>query len=343
MILDEKFNRVVVISGHAGRRDLTLRRLKDAKLSQKAEWQRAVMGDELRPPAWWAAGGGAWGCLCSHRHVVERAYLDGLETVCIIEDDAVWQEGAATLLRAFLKKVPNDWGQIYLGGTHRRQPEWVCDEVLRGWSVNRTHAYVIHRRCMPRFLAHIQHAPDYIASTAQHQGKQYHIDHQLEVAHRRGDWKVYAPSWWLCGQGENLSSINGAQQPEQWWHWDWDNQSRDLPIVVVPPRHRDAEGERSLLWYGAPKHRIDGTRMDAKIKECLLGNDAEGLLRNLRAIAHEAFTMERLPAVEWADFSAIEKVWPALRRGKLTVEKLDALRHVRKQSWFKHRWKAITA
>lgn len=341
-VLDEAFGRVVVISGHAGRLAMTMDALKAARLSSNPTWQQAVMGSVLKPPSWWAAGEGAWGCLCSHRHVVERAFLDGLESVCIIEDDAVWQQGAARLMREFLAKVPNDWGQIYFGGVHRRKPEWLSDEVVRGWSINRTHAYAIHRRCMAKFLAHIQHAPDYMASTVQYRGKQFHIDHQLEVAHRRGDWKVYAPSWWLAGQGENLSSINGAVQPEQWWHYDWEQHSRKLPIVVVGPRHRDVEGERSLLWYGSAKHRIEGTRMDAKVKEFLVGGDNEGLLRSLQMIAHEAFTMERLPAVEWSDASAIAEVWPnVLRRARVNMVELEQLRRPRISTEFTHRWKKL--
>jgi len=322
MILDDYFGRVLVISlpGAEARAKRALAELRDKGLSDRATVFRAVDGRVSTPSDWWQSGQGAWGCMQSHYRLVQDALLDGMETVMAIEDDCIWQRKAGELAAEFLSQVPDDWGQIYFGGQHRtaNRPEWIDGRpaVLRARSVHRTHAYAIHRRIMPAFLKHIIYAPDYVSAAKARVPQKRHIDHQLEEAHRRGDWKVYVPSFWLAGQGENHSSINGKSWPAAWWHWSWRECHRRMPIVVCD-REPTAE---EMRWLHFGKHLLPGdATVDTGVRDCPTPEGLEGIFQK---IAHEAFGCQRLPAIHggWPD----KEAWLRQRWGGPVLRLADA-------------------
>jgi GR25 family glycosyltransferase involved in LPS biosynthesis len=187
------------------------------------DWDRfevvnAVIGDWTSHPACWQSGAGAWGCMRSHQRIVEDAlhirderYQLALGSILVLEDDVFFLDNALEDLNRFMDNVPNDWGQIYLGGQHRQDfEETESPHVIVGRSVNRTHAYALHARTFHQFYRHICHAPDYA-------GTNKHVDHQLELAHQRRDWKVYCPRRWICGQEAGSSNISGKTNDRQTW------------------------------------------------------------------------------------------------------------------------------
>jgi GR25 family glycosyltransferase involved in LPS biosynthesis len=177
----------------------------------------AVVGDWTGRPAGFGAGNGAWGCLQSIRracedfvHIRDERGGMALDSILLLEDDVFFLDNALEDLNTFMPEVPGDWGQIYLGGQHRRKVEPTSSpHVLRGISVNRTHAHAISRAAVQQLYAHISYMPDY------HSNK--HVDHQLELAHQRKDWPVYCPVKWLCGQRAGTSNISGKTNPDQIW------------------------------------------------------------------------------------------------------------------------------
>lgn len=178
---------------------------------------RAVVGDYTGHPAGWGSGRGAWGCMRSHQRILEdamhkrdeRENLD-VDSILILEDDVVFFDDSLERLNAFMPHVPPDWGQIYLGGQNRKTPQATAHaEVRRGLSVHRTHAHAISRQYLQKVYAHICYMPDY------HSKK--HIDHQLELAHQRGDWPVYCPTKWLCGQEAGTSNVSGKLNDRKVW------------------------------------------------------------------------------------------------------------------------------
>jgi len=190
-----------------------------------------VKGDELYAPIWWRSGNAAWGCLKSHIRVLEDSWRDGYDSVLIMEDDVCWAEDAQRRLLNFMKEVPSTWGQIYFGGQHQHPPEPMGKDVMLACSVNRTHCYAVAKSSIPKLLAHIQHAPDYMESVDPR-----HIDHQYEAAHMRGDWEVYCPRYWLAAQEANHSQINGMYHPRMWW--DWITKAMDtFPFVIIPKNY----------------------------------------------------------------------------------------------------------
>jgi GR25 family glycosyltransferase involved in LPS biosynthesis len=178
----------------------------------------AIIGDYTLHPAGWGGGRGAWGCLKSHIRIMEdlmhmRDEREALtwEGALILEDDVFFLDGALDQLRDLMSNVPADWGQIYLGGQHRRPiGKTKHPEVVIGRSVNRTHAYAISKAHIQNIYAHVSYMADYA-------GTKKHIDHQLEVAHQRGDWPVYCPTKWICGQRASTSNVSGKKLEAQTW------------------------------------------------------------------------------------------------------------------------------
>ena len=305
MILDEHFERIVILSlpRSADRAERALRELKEKNLSETASVVRAVDGRISEPSDWWQAGPGSWGCMMSHFRAVQDALLDGVETLLVLEDDCVWQNNAAAMAHEVMTQLPADWGQLYFGGQHRasQRPEWIEGKpaVQRAKSIHRTHAYAIHRRAMVPFLKHILYAPDYLEAKAK-SGEKRHVDHQLEHAQRRGDWPVYCASWWLAGQGENLSLINGRPQREQWWQIGWQECYRKLPVIVCDRAPTVTEMRR--LHFG--KHLLEA---DPTHDVGLMGaTTKDDFIRVASLISGEALACQRLPGVNGSDLRHTE-------------------------------------
>lgn len=180
---------------------------------------RAVIGDHTGHPAGWKAGNGAWGCMRSHQLALEallhkrdvRGEIDW-DAALILEDDVFFVDDALERMANIIPNLPPDWGQFYLGGQNRRTPQPTDRPgILRGLSVHRTHAYAVSRIHVQRIYHHISYLPDYL------HGQSVHVDHQYERAHRRGDWPVYCPDAWLCGQEEGASNVSGRKNTRMLW------------------------------------------------------------------------------------------------------------------------------
>lgn len=307
MPFDEFFDRVVVINlrhRHDRRARLEEHLGAIGKISN-IEWFAAYAGDVLSPPGWWNSGQGAWGCLLSHSTAVAGALRDDVTTMLVLEDDVVFQPDFASLLGGFMKQVPDDWGQIYLGGQHLKEPELLKDRpfVLRAKNVNRTHAYAIHRRAMADFHRHIWEAASYMVHP-----EGWHVDHQLGLAHEQGLWPVYAPAIWIAGQGEDWSSIRpGLEIPRCWWHPSkWKG---SLPFIWIDSKLADMP-MRDRAWLHGGNNLKEGTVEDIGLDVAALSDDR--LASWLQLIAQEALDHEKLPALQhpFISLQRLEKNWP---------------------------------
>ena len=228
----------------------------------------------------------------------------------MLEDDVVWQERAGEMLAEFMPQVPKDWDQIYLGGQHLREPvdqggvnPAATVRVLRAWNVNRTHAFALQKKAIARVHQHIWHAPDYISKEGG-----WHIDHQLGIAHERGDWSVYAPSWWLAGQDEDRSNISGNYNPRLCWHPSF--HTKCLPIIHIPVEAGAEIGE-ARRWVHPGNTLKPGTLEDAGLE--MAAGDEQKLKDWLVMIAREVLDMHRLPAWQSAKINEadVTRLWPA--------------------------------
>ena len=219
--LTDWFDRVYVINcaHRPDRLEETKKHLEETGMADndKVIYYPAIIGDWTTCPADWRSGYGAWGCLRSHQRIMEDVMHTrdsegrlSLGNVLILEDDVVFKDDAHQRLNKFMDEVPDDWGQIYLGGQHRSRRKAVSGQVYKAKSINRTHAYAVNSNCFQKLYRHISYATDY-------KGTSKHIDHQLEKAHRRGDWPVYAPKQWIVGQRAGPSNISGKTNETKFW------------------------------------------------------------------------------------------------------------------------------
>ena len=220
--LTDWFDRVYVINcaHRPDRFEETKRHLEETGMANNdwVHYYPAIIGDWTTHPADWNSGKGAWGCLRSHQRILEDVlhtrddqHTLTLNNVLVLEDDVIFKEDALEKLNEFMEDVPTDWGQIYLGGQHRRKKgETDSPKVVIGNSVNRTHAYAVNQPTFTQFYRHISYATDYRDTNK-------HIDHQLELAHRRKDWPVYCPKEWIVGQRAGSSNINGKINETKFW------------------------------------------------------------------------------------------------------------------------------
>ncbi len=316
------FEKIFIISldQHKDRRDRLLRQLKSHGVEcPDVEIIRACHGDTVGVPAWWQSGGGAYGCLQSHSYALQKAAMDNLESVLILEDDAILSKNFNDQLQEVWPEVPEDWEQLYLGGVYLLDPIPVGSHWMEGKDINRTHAYAVRRGTCAKIHAHINYAPDYI--TEYNTGWQPHFDHQLGRAHRRGDWKVYGMQRWLFGQGENHSWINGRWHPDKWWDWNKGDRFLHLPYVIIENDGLFKE-VRGDSWRGKNRFGevVKNLHVGWELAPDRLSTVAAWELREepaklagvITSVAQEAFEGRRIPAFygnqEQVDF--LRASWP---------------------------------
>lgn len=178
----------------------------------------AVDGQSVPPAAWWGAGRGAWGIYRSFLSILERCLSEGVDSVLLLEDDALFRPTFTRDALAWLRHVPDDWGCLYLGGQHLLPPRKLDQHLFECQNVNRCHAWAVKADTMREVYQHLSQT-DW-PKTAN--GKPSHVDHQLgrfHMAHwTAGDRKVLCPPHWLVGQAAGRSNIAGKEIPsDRFW------------------------------------------------------------------------------------------------------------------------------
>jgi hypothetical protein len=150
----------------------------------------------------------------SHRQILERAILDGVNAVLVLEDDACFRPSFRAGIEHFLAAVPADWDQLMLGGQHMAPPEPVSLGVVRCVNCQRTHAYAIRGK----FLR------DLYRRWSSSSG---HCDHIMGPFQK--GYRVYAPDPFIVGQSQGMSDISGGRNPAKFWV----PPAHTMPIVLI--------------------------------------------------------------------------------------------------------------
>ncbi len=295
--LSAHFERVAVISLPASRerRERLRTHLQESGLGgSEVQFIPALPGTDCSPPRGWQ-GLPAWGCLRSHLSLLRQAQQDRIESLLILEDDVVFSPRTVVELGPWLRSVPPDWGQIYLGGQHLQRPRRTALEgVWQGRNVNRAHAYAVSGHVLPRLIRHLTCWQEYNAR------RLWHVDHQYGLAHERGLWSAYTPAWWFAGQTADISQINGRPAGRRWWQPGI--HALDVPFIHLAPDSVITPEDGTALMEQAINSTI----------ECCL-SDPLTLLRHLEKWAAAALQEGGLPA--WRDprlpFALVARLWPA--------------------------------
>lgn len=171
---------------------------------KKPEKFNAIDGGVATMPPWWTSGPGAWGCYRSHMRIIEDCLNDNVNSVFILEDDAVCVESFSEKVNEFWKNLPEDWEMVYFGGEHVSQevrvPRKVNEWVYEPHNVIRTHGYGLRGRRILEIV--YQLLQDYFSWTTLH-----HIDYRLCDLHRTMEHGLYVPKEWLVAQADGKSDI----------------------------------------------------------------------------------------------------------------------------------------
>lgn len=172
----------------------------------------AIDGKRVKHPGYWRPGPGAWGCFRSHLRTIEQCLNEGVRSVLLLEDDALFPPDFTTRVLAWLKHVPADWQMLYLGGQHlfagKHPPRAVGPELFQPYNVNRTHAFALQGDMLQIVYHHL---------LRQDWKPRNHIDHHLGRLHQQRKHRIYCPPEWLVGQASGKSNISGREPPDRFW------------------------------------------------------------------------------------------------------------------------------
>jgi hypothetical protein len=221
---------------------------------KKAKWPfrcarvfEAIDGDKVGVPKFWQTGGGSYGCLRSHLNILERAIMDDVESLLVLEDDAVFMDTFDRDVADFLAKVPDDWQCLMLGGQHvNSTPIPVDVGIVRaggGGGIQRTHCYALRGREIMKALY------DVWANAA------VHCDWVMGPCTAK--FNTYAPEPFLVGQADGRSDISGAVNPAKFWRPPTGHE----PVVVLHAPRAVMEALQEKGFHGGydrdPESGID--------------------------------------------------------------------------------------
>lgn len=266
------------------RRKNMQKRIEDNGVDLGVEFYDAVDGkaDEKNIPKWFTAGVGAWGCYKSQLNLLEKSIDEKRRNLLLFEDDTVfrsyedmtWMESLNTCLEA----LPDDWDFFYLGGQHLRlnegKPEYVNRYILRGFNVNRTHAYAINGKAFDLVHSHLL--------DSEHWKAKHHIDHHYGVLHESKRVNAYTAQPWLCGQDSGYSFISYKTNAIQYWDYmkysNMFNVTADFSIVG------------SRVGYG--KLGLDGN-LGYENKKVSVGDKKVDIWISVHAPSHITFVTQK--------------------------------------------------
>ncbi|HUB24117.1 MAG TPA: ERV1/ALR-related protein, partial [Tepidisphaeraceae bacterium] len=193
----------------------------------------AILGDTVGVPDYFHQGGGAWGCLVSHRRVLELSLMAGHQRILVIEDDADIRPDFGQRIRQFLADLGDEpWDALMLGGQHISTPSMIRPGVVRCINTQRTHCMAFSRVFMRELYRHWSAPLD------------QHCDWSLGPF--AGRWRTYAPERFIVGQRGGKSRITGGQKPPEWWN----PPPPDAPVVWLRCPRDTIEACRDIFHAG---------------------------------------------------------------------------------------------
>jgi glycosyl transferase family 25 len=101
---------------------------------------------------------GVYGNFLSHLAIIERAYADGIQSVLVLEDDAIFSNAfnsAQSNMAASLRN--NRWDQVFIGHSiPGRLPSSRSGLVRFQGDFFWAHCYAVHQRIMPRMIEYLR-------------------------------------------------------------------------------------------------------------------------------------------------------------------------------------------
>jgi glycosyl transferase family 25 len=109
---------------------------------------------------------GVYGNFLSHLEIIETAYRDGLQTVWVLEDDAIFSKRFQTQQKQIAEYLrQSEWDICFIGHSVYKELPASPTGLLRFsgpfvWA----HSYAVHRRIMPRLIEYLRKSNEREAS-----------------------------------------------------------------------------------------------------------------------------------------------------------------------------------
>lgn len=180
-----------------------------------------VDGRKVIPPDWFQVPArlraGSWGCWRAHESAIDHAIDHDIRSLLIFEDDAVCVSDFWNRFELALAELPESAECLYLGGEHLKERngalEYISPELVRPYSVNRTHAYLLIGDGLKKYSERLKNRD----------GLPIHevLDWRLEHLHESRNIDVYACRDWIVDQGAGVSVITNAYELNRSFKKEW--------------------------------------------------------------------------------------------------------------------------
>jgi glycosyl transferase, family 25 len=197
---------------------------------------------------------GVYGSFLSHLEIIEAAYRDGLDSVWVLEDDAIFshrfrrqQNEIAASLRA------NPWEMCFVGHSvwnGLALPDSPTGLIRFSGPFLWAHSYAVHRRIMPRLIDYLHQTMEREAGHAE--GGKVYIDAAYFLFRQRYPEVItIASSPCASVQKGSRSSLNNRPWFERY--------SPVTAMITLAREARDEAWRRGLIRIDGPQGHLDPT------------------------------------------------------------------------------------
>lgn len=158
-------------------------------------------------PKWYdATGDGSWACYLSHMYQIKRAIDDGIKSLLIFEDDAVFEPDFRKHYDKFFYNIPNNWEVVYLGGKHKRKPKMTAPWFSMCSDTVLHHAWGMRDRGLTKVYEHLND----FGGLQQLKHRKQNKDQWIGEGIFNNKFKTYSPSKvWMVHQDAGYSDRVG--------------------------------------------------------------------------------------------------------------------------------------
>ena len=189
---------------------------------------------------------GVYGSFCSHLEILEAAYRDGLETIWVLEDDAIFSRRFNDRQMAIAQYLrENEWDMFFAGHTvWGKLPDSPTDLLRYSGPFFWAHSYAVHRRIMPRLINYLHQTVE--REEGHPEGGKLYIDAAYFLFRQfNPDVICIVSSPCFSVQKGSHSSLNSRRWFERY--------APALPLVDLARKIRDESWRQGLLRIDGPK------------------------------------------------------------------------------------------
>ena len=190
---------------------------------------------------------GVYGNFLSHLEIIESAYRDGLNSVWVLEDDAIFSRRMKSEQQAFTRYLrAGEWDLFYIGhsiakGLPVSPTGLLCFSERFMWA----HCYAVHRRIMPRLIEYLRSTIDRDAGHPD--GGKMYINSAYFL------FRKFNPDVISIVSSPRLSVQKGSPSSLHTVHW-YDRNFATRILVEFTRGNRDETWRRGWLSIGSKGH-----------------------------------------------------------------------------------------